>query len=332
MKGKRRTRLLSSAVGAGCLLVAVASSFAVTESRPESFCIGAHVISLGDFDPGKGTFSSTFWLWSTLPKGKENLIKELDFTNAKKRELLNTVTIPEKGMVLFQQKVSGVFAHHWDLTNFPFDRHTLSVALEADGDTGEVILVPDHANSSVAADLEIEGWKITGFRVMSKDHRYNSNFGDPKLPPGSPSTYSSIFIETDISRSSHVLFWKLTVAAFAAVFLAFITYFLRSKNDRNMGPKFSILAGSLFAIVISMKSASAELGSSGTVNLIDKIHMLALCYVVLAAISAVTGRFFLDHGIPSSQVDKGSFVAALVSTCLLGIALFVVIRSAILAG
>jgi hypothetical protein len=196
----------------------------------------------------------------------------------------------------------------------------------------KALLVPDVENSAVSPHITVDGWKITGFAVHQDVEEYNSNFGDPRLPHGSKSLYSRVEVEIDIARRDYTLFWKLTTAAFAGIFLGFVSYFLHVENASILGPRFSIIAGALFAIVVSMKAATNDLGAASTVTLVDKIHFVALGYVLVASIVAAAGRMLFEIGMDSVKIARLSGWCAVFSTILLGLILFSLIHSAIIIG
>jgi len=299
---------------------------------PEKVSLGAYVEHLSDFDVAKDSFHADFWFWTLVPKNGEMLIDDLDFTNAKELKSAAKSVTPEQEVTWIQKKISGTFHYNWDLTNFPFDRHKLVIEIESDKDLHKILLVPDVENSAISPHIVVDGWKITGFSLHKDAEEYDSNFGDPKLPHGSKSLYSRVEVEIDIARRNHTLFWKLTVAAFAAMFLGFVSYFLHVENASVMSPRFSIIAGALFAIVVSMKAATNDLGSACTVTLVDKIHFVALGYILAAALVATAGRMLFENGMDSKKIARLSGWCAVFSTLLLSLILYSLIHSAIIIG
>jgi len=314
------------------LTLSMLSAWIRAEAAPEQVRLGAYIEHLSEFDVSKDTFHADYWIWTLVPKNAEKLLGNLDFTNAKELKSTAKSVTPEQGMSWIQEKFSGTFHYDWDLTNFPFDRHKLVIEIESDKDLQEILLIPDKENSAVSPHITVDGWKITGFGLHQGTEEYDCNFGDPKLPHGSKSLYSQVEVEIDIARRDYTLFWKLTVAAFAAMFLGLVSYFLHVENASVMSPRFSIIAGALFAIVVSMKAATNDLGAASTVTLVDKIHFVALGYILVAAIVATAGRVLFDKGMASEKIARLSVWCAVVSTILLGVILYSLIHSAIMVG
>jgi hypothetical protein len=168
---------------------------------------------------------------------------------------------------------------------------------EAERDTDSVIYVPDTANSSFDPVVSPKGWRIITYRVVTSVKRYHSSFGDPRLPPGSPSAYARAEVQLLLERTDRSGFWKLTLGAFAAALMALASYGLVADQAPALGPRFGLLAGSAFAAVISLRSAATELGATGYTTLIDVVHAAVLLYILMATVAGVVAwRGFLSHG------------------------------------
>ena len=155
----------------------------------------------------------------------------------------------------------------------------------------------DAANASFDPDLKLSGWRIRSTRLVTGTKTYRTSFGDPRLRPGTPSTYAHAELQILLERTDRSGVWKLTVGAFAAALLALASYGLRADNPTALSPRFGLLAGSAFAAVISLRTSATELGASGYTTLIDQVHALVLIYILLATAAAVVAwRRFLKHG------------------------------------
>lgn len=63
------------------------------------------------------------------------------------------------------------------------------------------------------------------------------------------------------------------------------------------GARMAVLVGSLFATVISLRASEAVLGgSTATLSLVDKIHIVAMVYIFIAALIAVFARKTCESG------------------------------------
>jgi len=286
---------------------------------PAIIPLGIWISSIGKFNFPDNTFRSTFWIWAPLPKGREKLLTQLDFVNAESHSFLNASTLQENGGAVTYQKVAGTFRNEWNLKNYPFDRHKLSICIDACETMEQLRLTANSEASGFDPEINargndeidgVNGWKITGFRILSSHKNYS---GSPDKNLNTAASCSSVVAEIEIHRCSYAVFWKMTAAAFAAMILVIITYFLPIEGPENMSPYFATFVGAVFAIVINLKSANSELGTSSGMTLIDKIHLEALAYVMLAAVVTLAGRLRIASGVPAATINFERAMIALLS-------------------
>ncbi len=265
---------------------------------PEKLRIGVLLTSLGDFDPGRKSFSAAFWIWTVGTKERENPLNRLEFPNAIKVESPNESQQATPQGIWSQRKIVGSFRHDWDLKYFPFDRQLLKIEMEeAELDTNSLIYLPDTANSSFDPVVSPKGWRIISYKVITNRKHYRTNFGDPRLPSGSPSAYARAEVMLLLERTDRSGFWKLTLGAFSGALMAMASFGLLADQASALGPRFGLLAGSAFAPVISLRSAASELGATGYTTLIDFVHAAVMFYILMATFAGVVAwRGFLSHG------------------------------------
>ena len=294
---RRRPAVLPLAL---VVAVAVCGSSAVAQvvdcpdggsAAPHKAQIGAFITQLADFNVQQKTFSASFWLWTLKRPDERSALDSLEFPNAVNVTIDKPVSEHTAGDVCWvQRKVVGTFRHAWDMRRFPFDRQTLVIAIEETKlDLSRFEYVTDQANSSIDKEftLTIPGWTVHGTTLEPVVKHYSSTFGDPRLPAGSGSAYTRANLSIDLERTDRSAFLKLTAAAFAAAALALFSFFLHVGHSASLSPRFSMLAGSVFAAVISLRSASGELGSVAYLTLIDEVHLAVLLYIFVAVVAAV---------------------------------------------
>lgn len=257
-------------------------------SPAEAVQIGAFLTGLGDLDPIRKSFSAAFWLWSLSLEKEGSPLDRMEFPNATKLESPNAISESTPAGEWSQRKIVGSFRHSWDVRHFPFDRQLLRIELEeTDRVSEELLYRPDTENSSHDPTLRPSGWTIRSTRLVTGVRPYPTTFGDPRVAPGSSSSYAHAELQILLERTDHSGFWKLTVGAFAAALMALASYGLRIDNPSALSPRFGLLAGSAFAAVISLRSSASELGATGYTTLIDEVHSSVLVYILLATASGV---------------------------------------------
>lgn len=298
----RMAAVLRLALAALVLLGGAAGSLA----EPASQKYGVHLTQLDDFNIRGNSFSATLWIFTVSQDGADRTFKALEFPNSSKVEITNQLSESVEGGSWLQQRVQGSFRHNWNLTHYPFTRQTLRVEIEATVDANGVRLEPDAANTGFDKDIEIDGWRIDSVRLVPVLKSYESSFGDPRLPPGAVSHYSRLNLEIVVEQTDPSAFLTMVITPLIAIFITLITYLLFSRELGLLTARLSLLVGTIFAVVISMRSVAAELGSVTSINLLDVVHIAALIYTTVGIAAAVQTWWALKN---DSDVDQTHLVS-----------------------
>jgi hypothetical protein len=95
---------------------------------------------------------------------------------------------------------------------------------------------------------------------------------------------------------------KLTAVVYAAFFFSLISYLMHLETTTGIGPRVSLLAIALFATAVNLVNASNALGTASGLTLVDKIHVMVLVYLLVAAIVSVASRLLLDRGMEAAAI------------------------------
>lgn len=280
--------------------------------------LGALITDVGDFDRQGKSFDATFWLWTLSQNPKSNPLESLSFPNA--IEIKESVITKEKTLRGFwiTRKIRGSFRHGWDMSDFPFDDQTLSIQLVAtDHDYSNLRFIDDGVISIVDSNLLIPGWDILGGSLYASKVTYKSNYGDPRIDKTSEVTFAAADVSLSLKRANYAAFWKLTIAAFVAAGLVFPAFFIRLDAQTRFG----LLAASVFADVLSMQSASSDLGAVEYVTLVDKIHILVLIYTFITTVFVLYTHEHHLYPDSSPPVRWYGFRVGLICTIILLIAI-----------
>lgn len=275
-------------------------------AEPSTGRYGVYLTRLDDFNIRGTSFSATFWLFTVSPDREDQTFRTLEFPNATKAEFTNELAENVDGRFWLQKRVQGNFRHSWDLSHYPFARQTLRIEIEATSDANTVGLEPDAANTGFDKDISISGWRIESVRLVPSRKTYDSNFGDPRLAPGTVSAYSRLTLEIVVAQSDPSAFLTMVITPVIAVFITLITYLLFSRELGLLTARLSLLVGTIFAVVISMRSVAAELGSITTINLIDVVHIAALIYTTIGIAAAVQTWWALRNDSDVEQTHRVS--------------------------
>jgi hypothetical protein len=259
-----------------------------TSKAPEMVKFGIFMTRLDNFNLVHKSYDATFWLWSVTPKGLSNRLDSLEFVNAEAIKFSNSFVRPTPVGTWNERRVAGTFKHNWDMRNFPFDHQDLLIEIEeAESYLEDLVYVPDTAKTIVDEELKLPGWRIVSSQVKVGSKTYESTFGDPARKPGSSTSYSRIDINVRLERTNLTAFWKFTAGAYAAIVIALASYAFHVDQGPAMGARFGLLAGAVFAAIISLRTESSELGTTEYNTLVDQFHLIALAYVLVATVTGV---------------------------------------------
>ncbi len=309
---------LALGVGAVLALLLLAAAQALAQAPaehapPARHRIGLYVTDLHGLDPTRGTFGASLWAWSVGPAAAQAL-RSVEFVNAERVAVELESTAPRGAVFWSQRKVTGTFRHDWDLRAFPFDRHSLEILLEEGAQEEDAFAYEaDVANSGHGLRAPVGGWRVAGMRVEVAPASYTTSFGDPAAP-GPSSRFARLRAVLELERTDHTGFLKLTATLYAAFLICAIGG-LMPMTVTTFAPRLTLLGISLFALVVSMRAASAALGSEHAATLIDRLHVVGLAYVVTVTAVTVLVRTRLEgaaDGAPGlGRLDRlGCLVAA----------------------
>lgn len=283
-----------------------------TEAR-----VGAYVTGLRDLNMRDKTFDADIWLWAITPSGVTSPLKTMEYTNSKQVRTSYESSQTIDGKAWHQIKASGTFYQHWDLSRFPFDRQVLLIRVEESlSDETALTYVVDTPNSSISKQLVVDGWAITDFKIRGASFTYNSTYGDPRLDPGASSHYPGLIMEITMARKEMMSFVLLAMPVYVAVMVSFLTFFMSLENSSLNSPRYSMIAGSLFLIIINLRAASDQIGASSGVGLIQAIHLLAMVSVLLITTVVIRGQIRMEKGVAVDVIAADCRKIAITLACL----------------
>src|SRR4051794_40858346 len=286
-----------------CTLPTAPPTLAQSDAAPTTCRVGLYLRDLHSFNPTADTFGADLWLWSVCPTADHQPLQTMEFVNSDDVAVLLDVGDEQRWT---QRNVDGTFRYDWEERNFPFDRHTLTIEMEEGvEDVHGLVYDPDTANSGVDPELELPGgWRMTGSTLVASTNTYDTTFGDPDLPAGGSSEYSRLTLSIDLERTDLGGFFKLTAVVYAAFFFSLLTYVMHLEIMNGIGARVTLLAIALFATAVNLGNASNALGTASGLTLVDKIHVMVLVYILVAAIVTVISRVLLDRGVAAAEVAR----------------------------
>ncbi len=249
--------------------------------------LGVYLLSLHDLNVQGETFGADFWLWADHRNPNFEPLKTLELVNSKSAGIGLQSVEPKGGIFWSQEKIQGTFRHHWDMSNFPFDRHVLTIILEESKyDINQLIYTVNEEENRINNDLSLDGFTIRQMTVTADQKQYDSGFGDPAGE--SVTNYAQVRIDVEIQRISTILFVKLHIALYAAFLISNMAFLMLSGIPSMMNTINSVVVGTLFATVINLRATDAVIGRSESVTLVDRMHIMTLSHLVALSIVGMT--------------------------------------------
>lgn len=289
--------------------VAASEVLADTASAPQTCRIGVYVASLRDLNLAEKRFSSDFYLWSVCPSKELQPLKSMKVLNVEdykhfkvaydatlERKDLPKWFYPKEDVYWSGRKIRATLYQSWNVSNFPFDRHTLTIALEEKTkNSSQFVYTPDLENSGYQANMDLDSWQITNFKIAEQKIPYATTFGNPDLVSPQDSN-SRLVVSIDIKRVKFFSFLKLTIGVYIAFAVAMLSFFYASDQTSLASPRRAIYIGALFAALLNMRIQETVLGRTEDLTLVDQIHIATILYVFGTGVVSVYSRLTSENG------------------------------------
>jgi hypothetical protein len=299
------TALAAAVLATLAVLILAAPAAAQPSPAPVHCRLGAYLTALHDFDYANHTFAADFWLWSVCPAATPQPLETMEFINANSITVYLPSTQTTAEGVWSQRKIRGIFRYPWNLTAYPFDRHTLPIVLEEGvADTRTLVYDADTANTGLGPALAPPEWRVTGVALAAGSVTYDTTFGDPTLAPGGRSTYARLTLTITLARHDLTSFVKLTFVVYIAFLVSLISYFLNMQSPTLLTARLGVISGALFAVAVNLRTVTTSLASEDRLTLVDQVHAVALVALLVDAVAALVTQLLIERGRSAAAVTR----------------------------
>jgi hypothetical protein len=253
-----------------------------TARKPVPVTVGIYLTDIYDVEVKKGTYTADFYIWFSW-SGKINP-RNFEIVNGyltfKHLESVARVA----GVEYVSYRCRAVLHGSFDLSDYPWDRQTLSIQVEdEDLDAKKLLYVADSKNSKVNPGLNIGHRTIGDLRISTSEFLYDTTFGHPARAENDGARYSRIIMELPADHKGARIFVKTFLALFISVALAFLTFFIR---PCDLPPRFSMGISGMFGAVASLVVISNVLDDSPYLTFAEKIHYIGMIFVFLSVLES----------------------------------------------
>lgn len=301
-------------------MAATATPLSAVQASKPVVEIGMVVVELSGLDMKNDAFHATFWVWALSDAAQGDVLETVDWANARSIETLNRVKSTVGDQVYELQKIRGVFQTVWDLRLFPVDRQTLKIRMESTApmEMSNLVFADDAQARSYVHSADLSGWVVGPLQVKQGLENYQTNFGYPQLVGQPDSSFSYLDFEMEIRRDNLPKLFELLAGAFTAIVLVIASYGFHFKVPTAIPARFGLLAGSVFAVVISLRFASSKVSDPPYLTVVDTIHLIVVLYIFCAIASSMFYFWTFDGGGKfarrSRQID---YLVGLISTMVM---------------
>ena len=278
---------------------------AADDSPPPGTCrVGLALESLHNINLDNGTTDADFWIWSVCPDDRFAPLTTMEFLNANSVDMSLEGGAVVDGLHWTYARVSGTFRLEWNLARFPFDEQVFRIVMEDTAHVAqEFAYEADTSDPIPESDPRIKDWRIVGTSLTTGTETYQTTYGDPSDPAGS-TDYSQLVLTATFERDDLTSFIKLTFVVYIAFLISLISYLLNLRNPTILSARMSIISGTLFAVAVSMRTATSTLSTEEGLTLVDMIHIAALIAILIDAVTALVTQRLIENEYPAEKVTR----------------------------
>ena len=270
---------------------------------------------IGDFDYDDDTFNASFWITSETTSPTENPIEGIELANSLRSTIESSGIVKVGNKRIFRKRVLGTFYHPWNLSRYPFDLENLQIVLRDPKETSGNFIIDADVKASGLRRIpkDLGEWRVAGFNFQKESsdrvEKELISLGAVNIEPSESDLVFTIRLVNSHTKGA----LKLLSGGIIAAGIAAISYTLTPNIISNPNSRFGALTASLFAAVISMRSAYGYLGNPYDVTLIDKIYLLILGYIFFSfAYTSYLWRIF-ENPAHANCIQSYSYKAGIVS-------------------
>lgn len=292
-----RGRLLAAIT---LLLALLASGPGQTQSAAPATCrVGANLEALYDIDIGNDRFGAELWVWTLCPSADVDPLQSIAFPTATSLRVSEIESVPTGGSDVYRYvRVQGTFRHDWDMQAYPFDRQRVVIPIdETRLGADDLLFAADAANSFLTPDAltNRQEWQVGDFAIAAGVSEEEQTYG---LPNVAQARYARIEIAFTLTRIGMLTFLKLTAGVFAAGLIALMSFFYDGRESKGFSSRLGLLVGTLFAVLVNMRTADQFIGDMGRMTLVTEIHLLTVGLIVVLAIWALRDWWLAEAALP----------------------------------
>lgn len=262
--------------------------------------VGIYINRIRDINLHDGTYWVDFWVWFRWKGDDIEPHKSFEVVNGNVENRIESEVLPDLDHKYASVRISATMFHVFEVEDFPYDDHTLHIAIE-DVDHEEHLLryLPDVRNSMIDPAVHVAGWNVEEGRTFVERHVYHTNYGFMSLGANAQAPFSRFIQRIELVRGEGTPIFKLFWVSFLSVLLALLA--LRIKVT-DLDARFGLGVGSIFAAMANTYVLGEMLPDTEMVTLAEKVNFLSVGTIFAAVFVSVASIRFTYAGREAASV------------------------------
>lgn len=251
-------------------LVLLAPPVGAQATEPVEVGVGLYVLSIGNYDVAKGTYTTDFYLilkWNSTQAPVGFTPERFEFMNGRataKERIFNDTSSNREVWYRIQAQLYA----EPQFSDYPYDKQTLSILME---DTtrprSELVYVPLQAESGLDSDARVPGWKSENVSFVEETKAYK--FGEE---------YSRLHFSVRVYREGLSSSIKSFLPPAAFIIVAALGFFFHPSKTLN---RITLGTGMLVAAVAFHISQTSSLPPLGTLIFFDRVMISVYAFIAV---------------------------------------------------
>lgn len=276
-----------------CVAVLVFSISAAPPSiaEPARVEVGVSFTAIYNIDFANGSFGADFYMWWISSDPAFRPFDTMQIINGRQWSV-RAVTRRQlaDGRTYTTGMVSATINHYWQLRRFPYDQHTLQIAIETPSTAAELRLVPDPKSMALTEFLSVEGFHVLELRVNEKIEHYATSFG---RADASAQDFSRLVLELDLKRKSSQFLVSFLIGFIAANMIALLTFAI---HVSDISIRSSMIGSAIFAAIGNTYYMDTALNPAANSLLVDVFTVVSFAVIIVALFNSIIIQRLFQRG------------------------------------
>lgn len=243
--------------------------------------VGIYGVNAYDLDVAANTFYLGGYMWlrwagdidPTATLEVSNVVEEWALIVT---PLLEEPEVLANGDNLMVLRIQGRFFQAFDMRDYPLDSQELSLLIEDNSYTDDVIAyVPDVEESGLDSNFKVPGWRVSGLTGERLTHDYGTKFGSEST---TSTTFSTLKLSVQLERVKNLFFWKLLLPVLLVLGTNWLALLL---HPRLIDVRTAMPATALLTTVFLQQSSLDALPQVSSLVLMDLIYVVSYVLIVV---------------------------------------------------